>query len=959
MSFRTHALNAFWRALYPLNFLLILIFCVQAVFFYALNRREFSLPEFVNEAVVRAASKYGFDLRYSSASISVDGRIKINDVTLRAEGTPSAFFSAEKIDLSLWLTRLFNGETVPRNIRVYNGSLGDTIRGVDEAVVSHLYLSVSKSGQWWSVDSSHFKIGKLTAYATVDISEKFSVAEFFEKSGLDLPESKGKAQPLPSRINAAFAALEKYLGYLDIFESPVCSARIFLSDAESSRGRIRFYSGEAVFPIKNLEARVENLRFGIRYDGGKISDGLFFGARAERFFCEGMPHCRNLSTSANLYGAGESIVLSNVGVSVGNMEYEGLKIDNVSLKKDYLDADTLGEDWYAFAAFDDYRFGARFSLDKFMKLSAEFSGSLDPKIFTGHKFFSDIPELKKFSFDRGISLKGNLNCDFVEKNLDASIDFEASDCVIMDIPVRRAAGKVEYDSLTGIIDASKLEVQTREGWKASGRFVQNIRDLVYKIYVDGSVRPMAISHFMAPWWSRVFKSFEFADGRFPEADFYVEGKWGSPDFIWCYGSAKGMDALYNGSKFDEFSLNVWVNPSRISLYDIRLRCQNRNAHGNVQWLYGAKGLTRFDRQTLFIVSGLSPAELVSLGGKDVSDIFEVVKFSEPPEITVSGLMRNPANNPDNLPDIFNVSGFAPKQTRIETAVLQNLRFSAKSDKILTSVDEASFEFCGGHADGKITLEKKDGKMLFDASAKASKMNQAEFTKFLITLDPSKDLEDSEEPSGQVGAAVKGAGENLQAAYARTGKSGVTNSKKEGAERREKGFLDGGESGLVDMTLSLKGDVADIAHSVGSGHATLKNPDLMKLNMFGVLSRAFAALRLPLGTFEITYANSAVRIHGGVVEFPDLEMGGDAMRIKGAASYDFVNDDIDAAMVMYPFDCAKGVIMTGIATLVSPISSVIQVTVDGKISDPSVGMQVKPLNLIQSGDKILENIRESL
>ena len=160
-------------------------------------------------------------------------------------------------------------------------------------------------------------------------------------------------------------------------------------------------------------------------------------------------------------------------------------------------------------------------------------------------------------------------------------------------------------------------------------------------------------------------------------------------------------------------------------------------------------------------------------------------------------------------------------------------------------------------------------------------------------------------------------------------------------------------------MSLKGDVADIAHSVGSGHATLSNPDLMKLNMFGVLSRAFAALRLPLGTFEITYANSAVQIHGGVVEFPDLEMGGNAMRIKGAASYDFVNDDIDAAMVMYPFDGAKGMIMTGIATIVSPISSVIQVTVDGKISDPSVGMQVKPLNLIQSGDKILENIRESL
>lgn len=67
------------------------------------------------------------------------------------------------------------------------------------------------------------------------------------------------------------------------------------------------------------------------------------------------------------------------------------------------------------------------------------------------------------------------------------------------------------------------------------------------------------------------------------------------------------------------------------------------------------------------------------------------------------------------------------------------------------------------------------------------MNQAEFTKFLITLDPSKDLEDSEEPSGQVGAAVKGAGENLQAADARTGKSGVTNSKKRARKGAKRDF----------------------------------------------------------------------------------------------------------------------------------------------------------------------------
>lgn len=214
--------------------------------------------------------------------------------------------------------------------------------------------------------------------------------------------------------------------------------------------------------------------------------------------------------------------------------------------------------------------------------------------------------------------------------------------------------------------------------------------------------------------------------------------------------AQGGDAVYNGSKFDEFSLNVWVNPSRISLYDIRLRAQNRNAHGNVQWLYGKDGITTFDRQTLFLVSGLSSAELVSLGGDDVRDVFDVVKFSEAPQITVGGLMRNPRNNPGALPDVFNVSGFAPGETHIETAVLKNLRFSARSDKATTRVDNASFDFCGGHADGNIAIKKENGKTLFEASAMAEKMNQTEFAEFLMSLDTSKESGETEPPAARRG-----------------------------------------------------------------------------------------------------------------------------------------------------------------------------------------------------------------
>ena len=154
----------------------------QALAFYALRKREFPLPDFANAAVARAALAAGFDLRYSGASVSVDGRVRIYGVTLRAEGTPSPFFSAERIDASFWPIRLLNGDASPRDIRVYGGALGDTVRGVADApAVSHIYLSASKTGRWWRVESSYFKIASLTAAVSADVSDNFSAEEFLRR----------------------------------------------------------------------------------------------------------------------------------------------------------------------------------------------------------------------------------------------------------------------------------------------------------------------------------------------------------------------------------------------------------------------------------------------------------------------------------------------------------------------------------------------------------------------------------------------------------------------------------------------------------------------------------------------------------------------------------------------------------------------------------------------------------
>lgn len=131
--------------------------------------------------------------------------------------------------------------------------------------------------------------------------------------------------------------------------------------------------------------------------------------------------------------------------------------------------------------------------------------------------------------------------------------------------------------------------------------------------------------------------------------------------------------------------------------------------------------------------------------------------------------------------------------------------------------------------------------------------------------------------------------------------GGTNSDKDSGEpKNSKSFIDGGENGIVTMSILLKGDIDNFEKSIGGGYVNLENSDLIKLNLFGVLSRALSAMKLPFGSFDITYAYSPFEISGGAVKFPKLEMGGPVMQIKGAAAYNFVGDDIDASLSIRPF-----------------------------------------------------------
>ncbi|MBQ2722703.1 MAG: hypothetical protein IJF70_07315 [Opitutales bacterium] len=217
-------------------------------------------------------------------------------------------------------------------------------------------------------------------------------------------------------------------------------------------------------------------------------------------------------------------------------------------------------------------------------------------------------------------------------------------------------------------------------------------------------------------------------------------------------------------------------------------------------------------------------------------------------------------------------------------------------------------------------------MLFDANLRADKMNQLKFTQFLMSL---------------------GSPEN---------KEKKVNDKK---KSDEKSLIDGGENGVVSMSISLKGSTANFENSQGAGYAVLENNDLMKLHLFGMLSRALSAMSLPFGSFNLTYAQSPFEIANGVVKFTKLDMGGPVMQIKGGANYDFVNDKLDSTLAVSPFGSLSMPIVSNVMSLINPLTSTVQVHLDGKLEDPEISVKVNPVNAIRSEEKIVEKIRDEL
>ncbi len=865
-------------------------------------------PDFLREEILKTASDRGIRLGADRMVLDLDGFVEVFGIEAGFEDSESDFFSADRVCVKFDVLSALCGKFRFSGLSLSGGRLGAGYATTASApVLEKLHLEAVRQGRRLDLASAHFDSGPLCASlrGTADLDALAALA------GSGRPSGDGAEKSAAGVLNEICIRAEGFHKALSAASRPAVVAEFSIEKGGKIRARARAYADSLSFGAGGDRVLVSDFSAFAAYDSAKNPAGFLVDARAMGLESGFGVRARAVSLSG--LADVSDMSLSDAYASVSGAGFEGVEIAYAAVSKPRLSASDLVDGALAYA-----RVGKGFAQARLSGSAAAFSAEFDSDLSVGDilkcRLIPRISELEMFDFRAGLSLQGRVEVSLgAEPSVSARAFFGVQNAALFGVETDSAWGGLEYDSKSGVFWARDVIVISKEGWTMGGDVYQNLKTYDYRFLLAGALRPMAISHFMEKWWGEVFSDFSFAPGAFPYADISVEGTWGNPEIMYVFGHVNADGGIYRGVEFEKASLDVWVNPSRISLLNLRVANGARKLAGALDWTYGDHRITSYDENRVYAVSTLDRRELLALGGERAAEAVEILDFENPPELKLTLFMPNPAKYPD-APDSLNLDYFAPGLTRAGKFDLENFRFRAymKGDDI--SLADMSFGCAGGSGSGTLFLSKRQGKDWFEADIAVSGADQHKFTRLLQSLGSGEDA--PEEP----------------------------------AQKPKPGDV-----GVVDGSARLSGFVDDGASIAGGGSASLKNEELAEINILGLISRATSSLGLPVGAFDLDFARSDFSISSGVAEFPNLVVTGPAARISGRARYDFMKDDLNAKLIFAPFASIKTPIVSQIFSMVNPLASVVQIDMTGPFENPKISFALRPLNFFNSEESILENI----
>jgi len=942
-KFTTVALKIFWRALYPVNILLELALLLQLGAGYMLyTQSTFDVPDFVKAHILKYAAEEGFEIADCDIRFCFDASVEISNASIRLAGTPDAFFKAEKLRVSISKPLLFIGQIRLNGLRIEEGALSPTFEDVNESpLITGIFAHLDLSEDVWKLRFAEFYMGHFYASLRGEYNENFPLRRFFFglESSMGVSQSAKKTSaPLPKRIDEICAQISNAKNYLAKFEEPCFSARFRVSEDRVELFRASFAAEAFDGEFKGGKAYAKNLRTDFWTMGSQNSLGdVGVRVRAENLKIEAEGESAKLlgldvfcqTDAANILEKREP-VLQNADIFIPFANAKNIALSDILVKKRRLSQTDFINGLEVFARYGNGSAQLKIT-GSLQNVAADFEALADLNKILSYPFASDIKELEGTKLTTPMLLRGHIEiAQPLSKTpqIKLAAKAEAANLSVIKIPLESLSADIAYDSAQNFVDISNVNVISKEGWRVRGGYAQNLLTNEYHILLDGAIEPMRIACIMEPWWTNVFSRLKFT-GVFPKADAYITGIWGAPDYIWSFVDIHALDVEMRGCTFKTVDAKVYVSPTLIALFDANAK--NGDGFGTMMlgWEYAPEDLSHYSRSFLYGKMKFSQREFIALAGQEAEYIFDTVGFVGMPEVEINAELYN-SHFEKRPEDLFNLKIRSNGQMQVDTISVSDANFFAISRGNVLKIEDIDAKLCGGTASGAVYFEnlsdKKNAFISLDLNCKDMRAED-----FLNTIANLGGYEEKEKTANAQSRPAAGANKPAP---------------------KENPMGDIADARLNGQA-AIAGKLGDVNALTGYGNASMSGKTLGKIHLLGIISRALGALGTNMGTFDINNIESPLEIKDGFLSFGKVSMGGPNMKILGSAKYRFDSQDVYAKLLVSPFGSMKTPVISRIFSLIDPLISVFEVTVNGKLENPKVGIALRPLNFFNSEAHLLE------
>jgi hypothetical protein len=487
---------------------------------------------------------------------------------------------------------------------------------------------------------------------------------------------------------------------------------------------------------------------------------------------------------------------------------------------------------------------------------------------------------------------------------------------------RGATAELLYEPLLHRFTAAPVLLHLPES-SASGSYEMDTQTLAFRFLLGGSLRPMAIEGWFTEWWDRLWEDFHFGPLP-PAAEVDIQGTWGDPDATTVFVGATSGSMALRELALDTVATRVMVQHNLIDILGFRLTQGPRGASGRLSRRL-APGGSAWERLDFDLFSNLPLTALTDLFRADAREIVAPFALTVSPRLHLAGHALGPDAGPFAGAQRYTLGLEVPGPLRYQDFPLDNLSLRILRQDSVIRMENIRAGFASGIVSGTATLSgPADARRLaFDAVA-----TDADIDRTLVKW------------------------REFQAARAPATDAEATSSAKLDAREKPLG-------GTLQLRLAAEGPADQPLGFTGQGSALVTGADLARIRLFGPFSQLLNEIGIGLTTLKLTDADARFTLDRQRLAFSELNLKGASTLIEARGDYFLPDSKLAFTAKVRPFERSGNIIGSTVNLVLSPLSSVLEVKLDGSLDQPAWTFALGPTQLLRritgGGPKAAESL----